>query len=344
MKPMPKMIPLKLRNPAIDLRPAVRPAFTLIELLVVIAIIAVLIALLLPAVQQAREAARRTQCKNNLANLGLALQNYWAAYEMLPPGTQNDVGPILSVPRRDGQTDDLFGNAGVEQGMGGTEPGGEVPPDQSVARPLLNYHMSWITQILPYIEQRNVYRKIDFTKSAYADEHAVVRKLLLPILACPSSMLSHDKDATGSDYAGNHHQVEASIDADNSGVLFLNSHIRYEQIGDGSSNTLMLGENAKPISRMLSWMSGTRDTLRNTGSRPNGSGSQTNPRAQPSPLTKDAFLSEDPATVGGYSSFHTGGAQFILCDGSVRFISENIDPLMFQRLGHRDDGEIVTDF
>src|SRR5262249_55096186 len=92
--------------------------FTLIELLVVIAIIAVLIALLLPAVQQAREAARRTQCKNNLMQINIALTNYMMAHNVLPSGTVNDVGPILS-----------------KEGAG--------------------YHMGWLAQILPYIEQHN---------------------------------------------------------------------------------------------------------------------------------------------------------------------------------------------
>src|SRR3954453_14939119 len=91
-----------------------RNGFTLIELLVVIAIIALLIALLLPAVQQAREAARRAQCRNNLMQIGVALNNYSMAHDMLPPGTVNSTGPIKSLER-----------------------GG--------------YHMSWLVQILPHL-------------------------------------------------------------------------------------------------------------------------------------------------------------------------------------------------
>src|SRR3954451_14542119 len=96
------------------------PGFTLIELLVVIAIISVLIALLLPAVQAAREAARRVQCVNNLMQLGIALHNYESSYEMLPPGSVNPTGPIVNLPR--------------------------------------GYHVSWMVQLLPFIEQKSMAR------------------------------------------------------------------------------------------------------------------------------------------------------------------------------------------
>ncbi|MEZ6062733.1 MAG: DUF1559 domain-containing protein, partial [Planctomycetaceae bacterium] len=101
-----------------------RQAFTLLELIVVIATIAILIALLLPAVQQAREHARRTQCTNNLVQIGIALQCYHQTHSVLPPGSVNQSGPVsTSVP---------------------------------------GYKMSWIAQILPYADMENVYRQIDF--------------------------------------------------------------------------------------------------------------------------------------------------------------------------------------
>src|SRR4051812_39085560 len=98
-----------------------RPGFTLIELLVVIAIISVLIALLLPAIQAAREAARRVQCVNNLMQIGIAVQNYESSHEILPPGVVDLAGPIQNVPK--------------------------------------GYHASWMVQLLPYLEQKNVARR-----------------------------------------------------------------------------------------------------------------------------------------------------------------------------------------
>jgi len=275
--------------------------FTLIELLVVIAIIAILISLLLPAVQQAREAARRTQCRNNLAQLGLAMHNYDMAYEMLPPGVVNPTGPIKTVPS--------------------------------------GYHMSWLVQLLPYVDQVSVYQHIDFTVGAYDPKNAKPRKVILPVFTCPSFPMSgRVQNVAQTNYAGVHHDSETPIAADNNGVLFLNSSIRYSQITDGASNTLMIGE--KSYNRFsLGWMSGTRSSLRNTGSINAEVVRQFLRRGRPGgPAAPGATV------VGGFSSAHVGGALFALADGSVRFLSENTDPATFRNLGNRADGELPGEF
>ncbi|MBI1310185.1 DUF1559 domain-containing protein [bacterium] len=279
-----------------------RRAFTLIELLVVIAIIAVLVALLLPAVQQAREAARRTQCKNNLAQIGLAVMNYEMAHSVLPPGCVNATGPIQSTPE--------------------------------------GYHMSWIVQILPNIEQQALYKAIDFNLGAY-DQAANVRQARLSSFQCPSDPeWVRGGDTSYSNYAACHHDQESPIDVDNNGVFFLNSEIRFKDILDGASNTIFIGEK-RGVEPGLGWLSGTRATLRNTGAGPNKSPASTT-ATRSSQTTGPLF--ENTATVGGFGSWHIGGSQFVLGDGSVRFISENIDIETFQHLGNRRDEKILEDF
>ena len=329
-----------------------RHGFTLIELLVVIAIIAVLIALLLPAVQQAREAARRTQCKNNLMQIGLALQNYMLGHEVLPPGTQNATGPIVN---KEDET---------------------------------QYHMNWIVQILPYLEQQNVYNHIDFTQSVYSKPNSSVRTRQMSSLVCPSDPNTYGKPVGLTNYCGVHNDYEAPIDVNQNGVLFLNSAIHYEQVTDGSSNTIYVMEARADMGADLGWMSGTRATLRNgvlwanrkemeakaaevqvkvaepaappavipagdpssAASLPAG-GPPSQPEASyqshlslrrgPFPIQQQVLNTEQ---VGGPSSHHTGGWHNVMGDGSVRFISENIDPKTLRNLTHRADGEMLSDF
>ncbi|MEX2285765.1 MAG: DUF1559 domain-containing protein [Planctomycetaceae bacterium] len=288
--------------------PPRRRAFTLIELLVVIAIIAILIALLLPAVQQAREAARRTQCKNNLMQLGLAIHNYEMAFEVLPPGTINPTGPI------------------AHQASG--------------------YHVSWMVQLLPYVDQTSAYKLFDFSVGVYAAKNARVRGMSISTFSCPSvprnspvTTAPDGQPAGTSCYAACHHDVDAAIDSNNNGVFFLNSSTRYAQITDGATHTIFLGEKP-PQGDDLGWVSGTGSTLRNTGSINAQSATAFQQNANPPGAEAPAGK---PLPPGGFESPHAGGAQFGMGDGSVRFISENVNSQLFQLLGHRADGELISD-
>jgi prepilin-type N-terminal cleavage/methylation domain-containing protein len=271
--------------------------FTLIELLVVIAIISVLIALLLPAVQAAREAARRAQCRNNLAQVALAVQNYELAYEALPPGVVNATGPILAEPT--------------------------------------GYHFSWIARILPFLEQTAVYRHLNYKHGAYAEANSTARRVRINSLVCPSDPASPSSGDPGvNSFVGCHHDKEAPIDVKQTGVFFLNSLVRSEDIFDGASNTIYFGETR--IARdSFGWASGTRATLRNAGTEINKA-----------PITPVAGgdVPDPPNSVGGFSSFHVGTSHFSFGDGSVRALSENIDIDILQRHANREDGQLVEGF
>ena len=296
--------------------------FTLVELLVVITIIGILIALLLPAVQAAREAARRTQCVNSLVQIGIALHNYELANEVLPSGVVDRQGPIRNKAA--------------------------------------GYHMGWMVQILPYLEEGNAYRHVDFAAGVYDQKNAPVRAVRIGPYICPSDSGSYRSRgipgamgmATGgtapepivavASYAGCHHDLEAPIDKDNRGVLFLNSRICSRDVTDGTSHTFYVGE--KVIEQVeLGWMSGTRSTLRNTGPMPNANqpGNPTGPLAMPQAKPEDAAeAAKQELVVGGFSSYHPGGANFLFGDGAVRFISQVINPQAYQMLGNRADGKL----
>jgi prepilin-type N-terminal cleavage/methylation domain-containing protein/prepilin-type processing-associated H-X9-DG protein len=306
-----------IRSPRSPFRRADRKScdprgFTLIELLVVIAIISVLIALLLPAVQSAREAARRSQCVNNLMQVGIALQSYESAHEVLPPGVVNETGPVLNQPK--------------------------------------GYGFGWMVQVLPYFELKNVYNHFNLKAGLYEPQNATTRTNLVRSFLCPSD--GSPNRGTGrvaqTSYAGVHHDVEAPIAADNHGVLFLNSHVRYEDVTDGTSQTLFVGEKALDTLD-LGWASGTRASLRNTGSGPAGplpatrtAGART-AGASPSsgPGTGGQEEGPDPKFVGDFGSRHPGGRNFLFGDGSVKFIKSTIGFSVYQHLAHRADGEVL---
>jgi prepilin-type processing-associated H-X9-DG protein len=303
--------------------PSPRPrAFTVVELLTALLIIGVLVGLLLPAIQGAREAARRVQCTNNLMQIGLALQHYAAEHDVLPPGVVNETGPVASRP-----------------------PG---------------THLGWIVQILPELDQRELFQLVDFREGAYGAANRTVWTIRLGVFMCPDDTSNPRGGAGGvalSSYAGCHHDLEAPIDTANHGAMFLNSRVHLGDVADGLSHTIFVGEvfRAHP----LGWMSGTRATLRNTGHPINRidpavlsvgvyDHAQFTDRRQDFGMIEDQIesgaLPVATTFVGGFGSQHgSDGANFAFGDGSVRFLRGAMDHAVYRRLGHRADGEPIDD-
>ncbi len=298
-----------------------RRAFTLIELLVVVTVIVILVTMLLPAVQSAREAARRTSCVNHLMQIGLALNNYETAHYVFPPGVVNLTLPIVNKPA--------------------------------------GYHYNWITQILPHLDQANAYAHFNFRNGVYARVNDTVRGHSIESFHCSSDARSF---GASSNYAANYHDREAPIDVGTSGVFRANAATALDEITDGASFTLFVAE--RKVTSDYGWASGTSSTLRNTEYPPNAA--PLTPTFDPAsgffeileftpsgriypgrfpdgvadPQTAEG--QERLATIcGGYSSPHSGGINACMGDGSVRFVKNSIDKVVFGRLGHRADGELI---
>ncbi len=319
--------------------------FTLIELLVVIAIIAILVALLLPAVQQAREAARRSSCKNNLKQLALALHNYESTHRVFPPGA-------LGYPyvwSAHAQLLPFVEQAGLQN--------------------LLNYD----------VPPLNAFNSGSFDAVAVGkNDNAAMLKL--PILTCPSDKESVPNSmyggisypaCTGSGINGSGTADDGS-NANADGIIFARSKIGFRDVTDGTSNTVVFseqllgdGQDAAPTGidykhRVVVLNMGTQTTP--TACVPGSAPAWSGQRGQ---LWINGHLADTmynhwygpndaihPDCHNGYHNFalasarsaHQGGVQCSLVDGSVRFVSENINLDTWRQLATRAGGEVLGEF
>lgn len=298
-----------------------RRGFTLIELLVVIAIIAVLIALLLPAVQQAREAARRSSCQNNLKQLGLALHNYHDTIGSLPPGRFNccwgtwqmSILPYLEQ----GNVYNLYQNLGGTDATGPRY--GGAPNNQ------------------------NVTSKRFTVLTCPSDEPNA------PIGSAPNRLTSHN-------YAVNYGATGMAQQANLNGVLFKEapfSNIRtfgLRSLQDGTSNTMLMAEVLQGIGsdlRGFTWWgdaSGYSAYLPPNSSDPDMIYSAGYCNNRPEINLPCAVSTTALPTMFASRSRHTGGVQVVLGDGSCRFISENINLATWRNLASTRDGQTLGDF
>lgn len=327
-----------------------RFGFTLIELLVVIAIIAILIALLLPAVQQAREAARRSQCKNNLKQIGLALHNYHDTHGAFPPS--GIVGP-LSNNNYDPHSGKMF---------------------------------SWVCMILPYVDQAPLYNQFDFDRSVL-DQPNEPQDTPLTVMICPSdvggggvfqhSTLTNNKRFRKGNYAAMVSPVHVETQNRFPGALAMSSS--FARLTDGSSNTIMVSEvrarNHNEDQRgvwALPWTGATQISVDvhpqdfdgltytvNTSNALNSHGPNSQgpilDRLYACPDAAGAILERMPCAVSATNvnagsgwlsaaprSLHTGGVQVLFADGHGTFINDTIDRVVLAYLSHRSDGEPVS--
>ena len=296
-------------------RSAYRKGFTLVELLVVIAIIGILIGMLLPAVQQVREAARRIQCGNNVRQLALAAMNYESANMEFPPGWT------------------------------------AISEDASSGNALLP-GWAWSAVLLPFIEQENLANLIDFDAPVTNSVNQPVLMQVVPSYICPS-----DPDATIQDFGSvipppvgggsntrafqqggglflartNYSGVFGNIEIEDdpfrgNGVYFGNSEIGFRDISDGSSNTIVIGERRNDLGP-VTWL-GVIPGIAEPFARVVGA-------TDHSPNDPDDGFED-------FRSYHPGGINVALGDGSTQFINDSISEPIFQALGSRAGGEIAN--
>ncbi|WP_417850732.1 DUF1559 domain-containing protein [Thalassoglobus sp.] len=318
--------------------------FTLIELLVVIAIIAILVALLLPAVQQAREAARRTQCKNNLKQMGLALHNYHDVYSTFPIGAQTpyyranwraSILPYLDqAPLYNQLTQTPEPTRGYASGNGNSAAGWQVA-NQALNNQLIPaYKCPSSTTDSFNISTSPVTNNGKPSPDASLGNETAMTMDYIGISGSYSGVAPYNQNCGTEIYGGY---------ACNNGLMRVGAVSRMRDATDGSSNTMIIGEQSGLInnrdyranyyggwagySSINSWGTGVR-TIRYSP----------NPAIAP-PGGDQTYNSNGPLT-----SEHVGGVQIVMADGSVRFLSENLDITTLLALGSAKDGQVLGEF
>ncbi|MGN6133880.1 MAG: DUF1559 family PulG-like putative transporter [Aureliella sp.] len=323
-----------------------RQGFTLVELLVVIAIIGILVGLLLPAVQAAREAARRMQCSNNLKQIGLAILNYESTYKRLPPGAVFYGGAATTIGRFSGA---------------------------------LNNRGSMLVFILPYLEQQALYNQFDFGMPlddarfpAGVNNGMFLKGALVPAYICPSDINDPISPGANQIQPSNYHPSTgptadisdnsacscplittfrtyslAGTNVNNPAGVFsrngYNSIAKLSHVADGLSNTIFVGEVRADSSNHVragwshanKWGIFTQVPINFDSSEPDVATATA--KGKTACNARCTWNSEV-----GFRSRHTGGAQFVMGDGSVQFLSQSIDMTNYQRLGAKADGNTAS--
>jgi prepilin-type N-terminal cleavage/methylation domain-containing protein len=282
-----------------------QPGFTLIELLVVIAIIAVLIGLLLPAVQKVREAAARTQCHNNLKQIGLAFHNYESTYGYFPTGGW----------------------------------AWNTPPTYVNGQPLTGQQQraGWGFQILPFVEADNVWRGGGATNDL--DRALVAIGTTNKLFFCPSRRSPQTVTFSNSEYLGGLSVTHALCDyaasnLEGTGVVCQAIPNRLLDIQDGTTNTLLAADKRLNLAQLgqpqgndyIGYTAGwENDTVRSTDEPP-----------------RPDYSGEEDGRENLFGSSHPSRFNAVLADGSVRGISYSINPTVFESLGNKNDGRVIN--